>query len=135
MQQRIAHWLERQVNEYYAAEAAQKLSVPHNLRAILIFNQLVGYTGRYTLRLIEGQLGLADKMIVKGQLSACRGTFLGTLGLSYAHEIFRSGNGPISLDLITHHWRLYYIPTDVKMDADELHVMHLEILNEKIQNY
>ena len=53
VQERIPHWLQRQVNEYFAAEAAQKFLVPHNLRAISIFKHLVGYVSRYALRLIE----------------------------------------------------------------------------------
>ena len=73
VQERFSHCLKRQVNEYYAAKAAQKLSMPHNFRAIPIFKHLIGYVSRYALRMIEEQRDLAAKMIEKRQLPTGRG--------------------------------------------------------------
>lgn len=61
VRERIAHMLQHQVDEYYAAEATQKMSVPHNLRAVPMFKHLVGNVSRFALRLIEEQRGLALK--------------------------------------------------------------------------
>ena len=96
--------LQRQVAEYNAAEASQKISVSHSFRANPLYRLLVGKVSRYAISLIEKQRVLAVNATTGEALPDCRGAFKHSMGLPCAHEIQGMAHGePIVLSAIAAH--------------------------------
>ncbi|KAI9913719.1 hypothetical protein PsorP6_005619 [Peronosclerospora sorghi] len=102
LQERIAHMVQSQVAEFHAAEATQRMRIPHTVRAVPDYANLVGKFSLHAMHLIEKQRSLViQASATRIPLPDCQEVFGNTMGLPCAHQI--ANNEPIGLNAIAKH--------------------------------